>query len=416
MNVRAPGLLSRLQAEMRSGSISDEMWELYLSRVITRNDDRLRNEDSPFVQHDIHFIVHRHRIRVLQSMENAMSQSRRLGRPLYVVQAKDEAVYPEDLKRMTDAVQRDLLQRVNPEQTRNLPSFLPLYVGMRLLLSSKDCVRFGIVKGCPCILRHIVFADDEELPFEARLGLAHPLRLMPISLILQAEGVEWKLPPTELPESLPSDTDRRGLFQLCPTYDYLRAKHEDNYFSVRRTSFMISPADTMTVYAAQGSTFEAVVADMQRPPNLDSCKHWLACYVMLSRAKSLEGLLVLRPATRSELGARPPQYLLDELDRLLELEQTSLQQLEDYIKALPIDIPGNILEILRPEAGVEQQSKVATHRSATFQGQQDYATWVPKRRLSRKTSLATPRVNASKKCKWDSSSHQDSNVQGSLLN
>ena len=31
VNVRAPGVLSRLQAEMRDGHISDEMWNLSLS-------------------------------------------------------------------------------------------------------------------------------------------------------------------------------------------------------------------------------------------------------------------------------------------------------------------------------------------------------------------------------------------------
>ena len=110
--------------------------------------------------------------------------------------------------------------------------------------------------------------------------------------------------------------DKRGLFQLRPTYDYLRTSWEDEWFSVRRTGFRVLPADAMTVYAAQGSTFEAVIADMQRPPNFDAAKHWLACYVMLSRAKTLEGFLVLRPATRQELSAKPPQYLLDELARL----------------------------------------------------------------------------------------------------
>ena len=34
VNVRAPGVLSRLQAEMRAGDISDEMWSLYMSRVL----------------------------------------------------------------------------------------------------------------------------------------------------------------------------------------------------------------------------------------------------------------------------------------------------------------------------------------------------------------------------------------------
>ena len=92
-NVRAPGLLSQFQAEMRAGSISDEMWDLYMSRVIALEDDRLRKADSPFMQHDVRFIVHRHRIRALRSMENAKAETKRHGRALYVVQAKDEAVY-----------------------------------------------------------------------------------------------------------------------------------------------------------------------------------------------------------------------------------------------------------------------------------------------------------------------------------
>ena len=41
INVRAPGVLSRLQAEMRDGVISDEMWDLYMSRVVSPNDPRL---------------------------------------------------------------------------------------------------------------------------------------------------------------------------------------------------------------------------------------------------------------------------------------------------------------------------------------------------------------------------------------
>eukprot|EP00973_Karenia_brevis_P065091 9038031-Karenia_brevis.AAC.1 len=32
INIRAPGLLSRLQAAMRAGAIPDELWDVYLSR------------------------------------------------------------------------------------------------------------------------------------------------------------------------------------------------------------------------------------------------------------------------------------------------------------------------------------------------------------------------------------------------
>ena len=77
VNVRAPGVLSRLQTEMRRGHISDEMWNLYLSRVLEPNDARLVAPSSKFAQHPWHFIVHRHRIRVLRSLQNAREHCRR---------------------------------------------------------------------------------------------------------------------------------------------------------------------------------------------------------------------------------------------------------------------------------------------------------------------------------------------------
>ncbi len=70
----------------------------------------------------------------------------------------------------------ELLRRVSPEQTKGLPSFLPLYRGMRLLLSSKDCVKLGVVKGCVAILRDIVLADNETVPFGLMAGEPHQLQ------------------------------------------------------------------------------------------------------------------------------------------------------------------------------------------------------------------------------------------------
>ena len=57
VNVRAPGILGRLQVEMRSGKLSDEMWELYTSRILKQNDARLKDPLSPFTQHRITCIV-----------------------------------------------------------------------------------------------------------------------------------------------------------------------------------------------------------------------------------------------------------------------------------------------------------------------------------------------------------------------
>ena len=122
---------------------------------------------------------------------------------------------------------------------------------------------------------------------------------MPVALVLRVEGVAWRLRAQDLPQTLPDNLKvQRGVFVLRPHPEYLRRHVErDRFIYVRRIEFPVAPADARIVYAAQGETFEAVVADMQRPPRMEVGIHWLACYVMLSRAKTVDGFLVLRPAS-----------------------------------------------------------------------------------------------------------------------
>ena len=129
------------------------MWDLYMTRVVEPGDTRLTDPTSPFQRHPVYHIVHRHRIRVLRSLENAKYETRRKQQPLYVVQAKDEVVHKRHESLFTAGVRSELLQMVNPEKNKGLPGFLPLYTGMRLLLASKDGVRnFGLfLSDCPIL-------------------------------------------------------------------------------------------------------------------------------------------------------------------------------------------------------------------------------------------------------------------------
>jgi hypothetical protein len=141
--------------------ISDDMWRLYLTRVFSANDARLRQ--AMFNTEFVRYLVHRHSIRTRQSYQNAVAASRAQGKALFIIQASDIA-HEEDKAAFTDGMRRDLMLQSNPRHTKLLPSFLPLYVGMRLSLYSKDCVRLGHMNGCECILEKIVFSDLEDLP------------------------------------------------------------------------------------------------------------------------------------------------------------------------------------------------------------------------------------------------------------
>ena len=52
--------------------------------------------------------------------------------PLYILQANDDTIQFEDNINMSKHIREGLLRRVSPDDTKGLPSFLPLYQGMRL--------------------------------------------------------------------------------------------------------------------------------------------------------------------------------------------------------------------------------------------------------------------------------------------
>ena len=60
--------------------------------------------------------------------------------------------------------------------------------------------------------------------------------------------------------------------------------------------------------------------------------HWLSNYVMLSRASSLEALLILRMCRREDLENAPPKFLLDEINRLEACETSSWKTLHALLE------------------------------------------------------------------------------------
>ena len=96
---------------------------------------------------------------------------------------------------------------------------------------------------------------------------------------------------------------------------------------------------------------------------MDRDTYWLACYVMLSRATSIEGLLVLRPAQKEDLNRKPPQYLLDEIDRLLRLERKCTARLASYIQSLGVPVPQQILNLFVQGAEQRELEEVLAARA-----------------------------------------------------
>ncbi|KAH9855861.1 hypothetical protein C2E23DRAFT_704920, partial [Lenzites betulinus] len=87
--------------------------------------------------------------------------------------------------------------------------------------------------------------------------------------------------------------------------------------TVTRRQLPIIPAYAYTDYKSQGKSLTKAIVD------IESAKSLQGIYVMLSRVRSLEGLIILRPFSVAKLCARLSQELRDELNRIDSLDSAT---------------------------------------------------------------------------------------------
>ena len=157
-----------------------------------------------------------------------------------------------------------------------------------------------------------------------------PLAFLPISIFARVEDADFEFSASES-DKLLANVDRRGLLQLQPSSKYLRATVKVNQevrpgvlqeaaveVQFRRLQYALIPASVHTLYAAQGDAWYAVLVDLAKPPVISrkDKEHanklfWLAIYVLISRARSLNGLLILRLPVLEDFNCGPPVYIIE---------------------------------------------------------------------------------------------------------
>ena len=114
-----------------------------------------------------------------------------------------------------------------PAPQGNLPGVLPIYEKMEVRLFDKERARFGLMRGCLCVVEHIILADDEPPHTDQLSGEPIQLKFMPVAFLLRAVDTHWSLRHDDLP-CIPATWDRRGLFLLQPATGYVRVQLDKN--------------------------------------------------------------------------------------------------------------------------------------------------------------------------------------------
>lgn len=334
-NMRSSGPLADLLDQMRAGNITDAMWELLCSRQLQRtasgrSDPRL--QQRPFAT-SLHCIVSRHSIRAAVAYAQTLQSSITSNDLFFVLQANDQISTRLDDVTLR-AAQQHLLTVSNARNTGSLPGILPLHHGCRVRLTGgKSCLQLGIMKGALCEIVSL-HCHPQDVPTSGIVGDVNVLRYIPPSMCLRLVGATWTLPQACLAD-FPRLRSYEGVFLLEPETESFSYKYQSQDLQVRRTSYPLQPAAAAISYGAQGESFPCTLLDLAPPPRTDPKKHWLAIYVMLSRAPNLESILLLRNAPRTAFTCGPPDYLLTELQRLERLEHDTTRHARKILLTAP---------------------------------------------------------------------------------
>jgi len=343
--VRAPNSLGALCTCVRHCRITDAAWTLLQSRLVTSNDSRLRSD--PFSTTPCKIIVQRHLLRSAMSNEAVLTQAPSMSSPVYLVTARDDVECAD--QGIISQVQDLLQQEQTLRKTGRKPSLLLLYEGARMLLEGKDCHLLGLMNGAEVIVEKIILSDAVNFhgPREIHPNVTQ-LKYMPEAVVVRVPDVSWILPKellgplhdTVLPEDL------RGIFILRPnTTRPFKVMLNGIKWRVKRTQFSMIPANAVIVYGAQGESFESAIVDLGQPPGQDAKLFWLACYVMLTRCRSLSGLLILRLPPRDALEVGPPQNVKEEMERLKKLDVSTRKNLFKNLQRMLGDLPEEVCNL-----------------------------------------------------------------------
>lgn len=268
--------------------------ELIRNRVINEI-DRGEIEDLTEFQ-DAPIIVGSRKLQDAINVKMIKSHAQRLGKEVHTYVARDfrgkDQIADED---------RKILLNLSSTVTKDSYGQLPLFVGMRVMITSNLAFTKKIVNGAQGTVEEILYSTEEN---GSRI----------VSVVRVRVPGSGKF-AEDLAEDIVPIFPIRTSFQIKIMLHNKVCKR-----SVNRIQVPLAPGYCYTDYKSQGRSLEKVIVDIASARSLQGV------YVMLSRVKSLKGLAVLRWFPQDKLYGRLSQDLRNEFARLEVLNETTLNK------------------------------------------------------------------------------------------
>lgn len=317
-NIRFRQLLDRL----RFGACNQDDINLLKTRLMSQTQNDLASPEWRSAP----IITRKNHVKDVLNFQGAETFAARNRKPIHYYHARDF----RKGKPVNAKLQEQLLQ-YHSGKTSQAMGRLPLVEGMPVMFSQNYDVAGGVVNGSMGILKSVRYSVDEN---GTRFAESCVIELPDITCD-PMEGLK----PNEV-------------VALAEEFDVkIKDWRTDETTTFKRRQLPIQPAFAMTDYKAQGRTLKNVILDLR------NCVGSQSPYVMVSRATSLEGILILRDFASERVRCHLSQNLRKELGRLDELHiacKNRFSSGEHFCRAsLDHPIQSNLLKKMAPQSVID---------------------------------------------------------------
>ena len=264
------------------------------NRLITEDDPRITQQpflEAPYVNKNNQPKYH---AALLRAVEIAKRGSATPEQILWF-RAEDRPNNPAELACTDVQLEKKLsrfLQR-HEQETAGIPGLFPMYWNLRMRTTERLTKHraITILKHAPGrIVGWVLHGDD-------RIDSSEPQRLLkhlPLCIFVRFEGAEWQI------DGLPV-----GVFPIEPV-EREWVINKQTKAKAKRRGFPLIPDYGSTSHLVQGESLEAEIGDCGDALDNTSQQDSLSSYVMLSRVRRANGLLLLRAFSPNLFRRGPP--------------------------------------------------------------------------------------------------------------
>ena len=202
----------------------------------------------------------------------------------------------------------------NIGQTAKMPGILPVYIGMRVILT-ESYLPPQVVRGAAGTIVDIeVDPSDLNGDLNSRPSVSEQgcvlLKHIPLAVYVRVDG--WSKNCLGSKGIQREELDLAGVVAVQPvTRQWSYKSDGKSSVTVSRTSIPLLPQKQCTLHGVQGKTAEpGFIAHWRFPSGLSKLTVWLAYYVSLSRPRSLSKLLSFGEPDRDIIEGGPPEEIV----------------------------------------------------------------------------------------------------------